>query len=489
MKVTIALPRGQWVYDTDDRLGSPGGFGEVFRGYAENGHVVAVKRLKISAAEAAHRELQMADHLMDRGLRHVLPFLDAGQDANSDSYFVIMPVAEKNLSAQLRDGGPLEEEAAVSVLLDIASGLTEVGNIVHRDLKPDNVLFHESVWKLADFGIARFVEESTSLRTLKDFLSPPYAAPEQWNCQSATAATDMYALGCIGFAILTGAPPFPGPAREDFRQQHLEQAPPNNLNCSAQLRSVLVMLLRKSPEARPTRARVIQILERIRSARHTKADVEGFGRLSQAGAVVAAEAAVAEATAARQEEERVRRQRLARAADDIFRKLRNDFFARLMEAAPAIVREDETRLRLGDAVLELRLNGSSEGYTAGAFHRSGWDVVLGGIVAVRQSKPTYVWSSSLWYTKLHPEDEYRWREVSYFASPFANSRPTYEPFALDDESQADEAAARGIGSWQIAFGPACIDDEEGAVFMERWSELYTKAVRRQLGHPGSLPLR
>lgn len=50
--------------------------------------------------------------------------------------------------------------------------LSELPDIVHRDLKPQNVLFHSGRWKVADFGIARFVEETTSVRTLKDCLSP-----------------------------------------------------------------------------------------------------------------------------------------------------------------------------------------------------------------------------------------------------------------------------------------------------------------------------
>jgi serine/threonine-protein kinase len=53
------------------------------------------------------------------------------------------------------------------VLLQIASGLSEVEDIVHRDLKPANILRHEGVWKIADFGIAKFVEETTSVETLK----------------------------------------------------------------------------------------------------------------------------------------------------------------------------------------------------------------------------------------------------------------------------------------------------------------------------------
>ncbi|MDM3788590.1 protein kinase, partial [Proteus mirabilis] len=78
----------------------------------------------------------------------------------------------------------------------------EVGDIVHRDLKPGNILRHEERWKIADFGIAKFVEDSTSLETLREALTPSYAAPEQWLGQRPTSATDIYALGCIIHALV-----------------------------------------------------------------------------------------------------------------------------------------------------------------------------------------------------------------------------------------------------------------------------------------------
>jgi len=56
---------------------------------------------------------------------------------------------------------------------------------------------HESVWKIADFGIAKFVEDSTSLETLRNSLTPAYAAPEQWQLQRPTSATDIYSVGVL----------------------------------------------------------------------------------------------------------------------------------------------------------------------------------------------------------------------------------------------------------------------------------------------------
>jgi len=110
--------------------------------------------------------------------------------------------AEKSLEDEVQDQGNLPENKVVEILIQIVTGLDEVRDIIHRDLKPDNVLLHKNKWKIADFGIARFVEESTSLNTLKGYLTPPYAAPEQWKMERATHATDVYALGCIGYKLL-----------------------------------------------------------------------------------------------------------------------------------------------------------------------------------------------------------------------------------------------------------------------------------------------
>ena len=199
---------------------------------------MAVKRLHLAASEAAHRELTIAEDLADRELRHVMPVLDAGQDSESEGYFVVMPVAERSLQDRLHTQGPMAEADAVEVLSQIASGLEQVKHLVHRDLKPGNVLFMDGHWCIADLGIARFVEESTSARTLKDCLSPQYASPEQWRFERATSATDIYALGCIGHALLTGAPPFTG-GRAELQDKHLNAAPSDPPACSPQMRTLL----------------------------------------------------------------------------------------------------------------------------------------------------------------------------------------------------------------------------------------------------------
>jgi serine/threonine-protein kinase len=100
----IRLQHGVWNFDPTRQLGEPGGFGEVFFG-ERDGEEVAVKRLKLSASDAAHREIQISEALFGRDLKHVIPVLDFGLDAESDQNFIVMPLADRSLHAELQRRG------------------------------------------------------------------------------------------------------------------------------------------------------------------------------------------------------------------------------------------------------------------------------------------------------------------------------------------------------------------------------------------------
>jgi serine/threonine protein kinase len=226
----VNLPNGTWFYDDqeENRLGG-GGFGKVFRGLNASGEPVAIKRLQ---SQYQTREMRIADFLLGHGLAHIIPILEAGFDATAGTNFIVMPIATMSLEKQIERPAPIGEAEAVEILDSIAAGLDEIGDIIHRDLKPGNVLLHEGVWKLADLGLARFAEAATSRHTMRDALTVQYAAPEQWRYERPQKATDVYAIGCIMYALLHGAPPFGGP---DFGHQHQFIAPPG-LKASAHLR-------------------------------------------------------------------------------------------------------------------------------------------------------------------------------------------------------------------------------------------------------------
>jgi serine/threonine-protein kinase len=479
----IKLPKGEWEYDPQKPLGKAGGFGQVFSGKSKDGDIVAVKKLKIEAIDAAHRELRVAYDLSNRQFEHVIPIYDSGEDANTGHYFLIMPQAEKSLQDDLEQGNTFEINDVVNILLQVINGLIEVTDIVHRDLKPGNILYHEERWKIADFGIARFYEESTSLRTLKDCLSPLYAAPEQWKFERASHSTDIYALGCIGVCLLNGAPPF----TDNPREGHLHGALPPISCDNPKLKSLLSMMLRKLPESRPCISRVHTILTDI-SNEEGDTDSSAFSKLAQAGSVVADRALQKETEREMQMQKQLKRESLATEALSLLQENYDRLADKIIKSAPAAVRKGMI-VELGISRLNLHLQTNPKTFGEGDFPNSKWDIVTGATISIIQFNPSYEWSSSLWYAKLPDASDYRWIEVSYFFNPISSKRSRCEPFALDDLHEADIAASNITGLYCIAFGPRAIDDENEDSFHDRWADLFSKAAVGQLTHPSSLPIR
>jgi serine/threonine-protein kinase len=482
--IEIRLSRGVWRLNEASPLGPAGGFGEVFWGEGSTGPV-AIKRLKITADAAAHREMNIGQVLAGRELGHVVPVLDFGQDANSDRYYLVMPICDRTLQDWIGKCGPLSWEEAKGVALDIISGLAEVGDIVHRDLKPANVLCHEGRWKIADFGIAKFVQDVTSIDTLRSSLTPTYAAPEQWRGERPTGATDVYALGCMLHAMINGRPPFLGSV-EDIMEGHLSKEPPALNGVDQRLEGFARLMLRKTAENRPSLERCRKVISEL-SARPLR---PGSHALAAAGAkVVQAELA---AESARRAEEDVRQSR-KRAAEEAVSELRG-ILDRLFDeivATSEIVNRADRSIKLGAAELAY-----DQPITPAAIEtQSGWDVLAASILRVggrvdRQAyhQPEfYVYNATLAYAKIPSDSSYRWREVSFFN--WAIGKVEGAPVALRPDSPEFHLALSMVASgWQTAFGPTPIDGEDEDAFADRWIKLFTKAVSGRLNPPNSLPL-
>lgn len=482
---TIKLPTGTFEYDPAKPLGRKGGFGQVFAGRNPNGEEIAVKKLHVAAADAGHRELRIAEEFRGRTFEHVMEFIDSGEDADSGDYFVVMPRAERSLQANIDSKWGINISDMASILRQIASGLQEVGSLVHRDLKPDNILFHQGKWKVADFGIARFSEEATSSNTVKGWLSELYAAPEQFRHERATHATDVYALGCIAFCLLTNKPPF----TTDPASEHQRSPLPVFLCADPRFSSLINMMLRKPPQSRPVLTRVVQALDGIISAPHIVRDNGPWSLLANASAQIAT---AEQEQHARMEEQRIAaeaRDQLAAEAYQILMDNLERFWGKIHASAPNAQRPSRSRegyfecqLGSGQIVISMTSGGALE---KGVFRHSGWDVVASGGIQLSQNNPPCTWSASLWYVKLKGETEYRWREVSYWimgASPAG-------PYAAQSPGDADIAASNISSVMNIAFGPEIIDCEKEDDFHERWIWLLSKAALKQLRFPSCLPIR
>jgi len=236
------------------------GFGSVYEATGPDGREVVAKF--VAKSPGAGRELLIGDALSVAGSPNVVPILDHGE--HDDSWVLIMPRAKTSLKRYFEDHGRLLDLSEVmQILIDVATGLDAIGEtVVHRDLKPANVLLFDEGWALADFGIARYVEASTSDETRKYSMTAPYAAPEQIRLEHATPAADVYAFGVMAYELVSGGLPFPGPARADFANQHLRETPQPLTAGTARLRSLIEECLMKRPEARPRAANVLSRLQR-----------------------------------------------------------------------------------------------------------------------------------------------------------------------------------------------------------------------------------
>jgi serine/threonine-protein kinase len=484
--VKISLTHAEWQFDKHNPLGK-GKFGEVFEGIAQDGSPVAVKRLR-SSDDSIDRELSLAQQLHGKDLIHTIPILDFGKDQKTAADYIIMAKAEISLEKQLKFKGSFSEDETRSIMLHIAQGLSENSNIVHRDLKPANVLFHNSVWKVSDFSISRLADVSTAAHTLKGYRTLEYSAPEIWDNQRATHASDVYSLGIIGYELLSGRPPFYGQDWSDFARQHRLEAPPKIPGMNSPLTTfITTRLLSKRPETRPSIEETIEFL----SSTTTKiTSSRGFETLATASSQLAQEKARQEASNLQQESIQRNRERLA---EDAYKQL-DELSARIQEVVrnashDVQYKHDKARgihsWRLGFATLEISpLRDRDMG---GPMPASRWDVVAAAKIFVSQtSEQPYTWGTNLLFASKESPQSYKWTEVGFMMHPFINSHRD-EPFALDALRDIDGALGPGMQTIQAATKQRdiffAIDQ-----FIDEWIERFALAVRGELRRPTSLPL-
>jgi serine/threonine-protein kinase len=489
----IRLQKNKWFYEPNQQLGPAGGFGVVYAGQSTTGDKVAIKQLNIDADASAHRELRVASSLENESMSNVIPIFDSGEDANSGRYFVVMAQAEKSLQSDINSGRKFSITESVDILKQIINGLSELKGLVHRDLKPANLLFDGGKWKIADFGIARFVEESTSLNTLEGCLSPVYAAPEQWRLEKAEVATDLYAVGCIAHALISGAPPFTGPRTEDYRDQHINKSPSELPDETPDKLKILVsMLLRKSPDARPGLSRVIELLKKIEQDENTP---RLHSAISSAAARIEQKRAQEESSAAALKTKEYARDSLAESGKTILVGIMSNLRKRILEDAPTCEHDKSPEVNLGSAQISLHRRLGSGTIPENAFPNSRIDVVFALPFRVVQLSPAYRWESALLYCKMPESVDYRWYEVSFMHSPLSRQQGI-DPLSLLENVNsaryrfyhADMALGPGMHTYQVAFGPRSIDDEDEAEFIERWTTIFAAAAEGRLKYPRRLPL-
>ena len=246
-----------------EELLAQGGMGRVYRATAPDGRPVALKVIKpVYASDETFRRRFAREARAAQAVTHahVVGVLDAGEH-DGTPYLATAFVEGGSLDARIRASGALELERAVTILLQVASGLDALhaAGLVHRDVKPANILLDAGGRAfITDFGLAKFRDASALTRTGYAIGSLPYMAPEQTRAEEVTAAADVYALGCVAFECLAARPPFTGLRGVQLLAAHRQQAPPDPCeerdDGSPELSWAVLRALAKAPEARPPTA-------------------------------------------------------------------------------------------------------------------------------------------------------------------------------------------------------------------------------------------
>ncbi len=254
-----------WPFELLEQIGE-GGMGVVYRArYVVNDRQVALKMVPSDVTDKTvlarfEREVEVL-----KTLKHPNIVRCFGGSCEDKRRFYAMELVEGGtLEDQLQEKKKLPWEQVVFYALQMCSALecSHAKGVVHRDIKPGNFLLTPSgQLKLADFGLAS-VEAARKItaagKTAGTFL---YMAPEQIRGHEVTPRTDLYALGCVLYELVTGVPPFVGETAAATLHMHCHNTPsrPTELTfaCPVSLENIILELLNKDPAQRPASATVL----------------------------------------------------------------------------------------------------------------------------------------------------------------------------------------------------------------------------------------
>ena len=249
-------------YRVESLLGV-GGMGRVYKAVNPEGDEVALKLVKADLASD-----QIFRRRFDREVRiartvvhlHVVPVIDAGEHEGIP-YMAQKYVGNGTLEDLVKKEQTLDLETAVKMCNQVAAGLDALcaAGLVHRDVKPANILLDaDGTAFITDFGLAKDSQGSVLTRPGQALGSLDYMAPEQIRGEPVTAASDVYALGCVIYECLLGAPPFADRQGMRVLWAHLQDDPANPCDRRADLPpavgELILRALDKEPQQRPQTA-------------------------------------------------------------------------------------------------------------------------------------------------------------------------------------------------------------------------------------------
>ena len=244
------------------RMIGRGRMGVVFEGTADGEEPVAVKVVTTELTQddvflrRFRREVQAAQKISHP---NVVPVLAHG-DEGGLPYLVQRLIPGGSLADRIQSTGALSLAEAVRMLGQAAQGIDALhaAGLVHRDIKPANILLDGETPFVSDFGLAKDSQASNLTRPGQALGSLDYMAPEQIRGEDVSPATDGYALGCVRWESLTGAPPFGGRPSMRVLFAHLQEPPPDltelRRDLDASVARAVVRALEKEPDDRPPSA-------------------------------------------------------------------------------------------------------------------------------------------------------------------------------------------------------------------------------------------
>ncbi|HEX5104009.1 MAG TPA: serine/threonine-protein kinase, partial [Pirellulaceae bacterium] len=295
-------------YRLEVRLGA-GAMGVVYKGHhAMLRRPTAIKMLNVdkvndASIERFEREVQITCKLNNP---NTVAIYDYGRTPEGVFYYAMEYLDGIDLQALVEKYGPQPEGRVISVLKQICSSLYEAHSLglVHRDIKPSNVMLNRrggepDVVKVLDFGLVRALDEGKRAAASGGLTGTPlYMSPEAIQTPDLVdARSDLYAVGAIGYFLVTGQPVFNATSLVDLCQQHvsgLPVVPSERLGkpVSHELEAALLACLEKTRAKRPQTARDLSsLLDRAPTANAwTLDDAEAWWGRHERGAASASSA-------------------------------------------------------------------------------------------------------------------------------------------------------------------------------------------------------
>jgi serine/threonine-protein kinase len=225
---------------------------------------VAVKVLRADLARDPsfylrfRREAQNAAALNHPAIVAVYDTGEAETPTGPLPYIVMEYVDGITLRDIVNNDGPIPPRKAIEIIADACQALnfSHQHGIIHRDVKPANIMISRTgAVKVMDFGIARALADSSNVtQTAAVIGTAQYLSPEQARGETVDARSDVYALGCVLYEILTGQPPFVGDSPVAVAYQHVREAPvppsQKHENVTPELDAVVLKALAKNPDNR-----------------------------------------------------------------------------------------------------------------------------------------------------------------------------------------------------------------------------------------------